>query len=75
MSHNVAFELGLELGVRTGGSVRSLVPKSSWSWAEPELGQYGTRAEPEVERCIWTKIQDSGIVKDAPELQVHKHKI
>ena len=64
----MAFESGLELGVRVGGLVGGLVPKSGWSWAEPELGRHRVGAELEVGRHTRTRIQDSGIVRDAPKL-------
>ena len=38
LSHNIVFESGSELGVGVEGSVRSLVPKFSWSWADMGLG-------------------------------------
>jgi hypothetical protein len=57
----VVFKSGLELGVRAGGLIRGLVPKSGLRLAEPELGQAGVGltwgwAESEVGRHAWTRI-------------------
>jgi hypothetical protein len=38
LSRNIVFESGSELGVGAEGSVGSLVPKSSRSWADMGLG-------------------------------------